>query len=314
MPIRILMISLWITLSVRCVGTDFIVSPDPEQTPRILVTPPTGAVIVGDTTRFQAVYYDLSGSEIPAVFIWTSSDTTIASVTGDGAIRGKGVGQVNIRAEANAILSDPAYLTVVADSAHQVATVTVSPDSARVPPGETVPFSAMARALNGTIQTGKTFTWQSSDTSVATIDAGGLATGGRVGTALITATTDGITGAPVKLTVEQNTSFRTGTFTRSPGVVYIVRGTAILEKSPPESDRIILRFGSDFTVSNGPGIEVFLSKSNRVVSGSVSLGRVKKLTGEQSYDTPFGVKLDTFDWVIIHCVPFNATFGYAQLQ
>jgi hypothetical protein len=107
---------------------------------------------------------------------------------------------------------------------------------------------------------------------------------------------------------------RTGMFTKRPGVSYEVRGTAILEKRAPDSDPLILRFGSDFAVSNGPGIEVFLSTTNRVTSSRVGLGRVKRLTGEQSYDVPSGVRLDTFDWVIIHCVPFNVTFGYAQLQ
>jgi Electron transfer DM13 len=31
-------------------------------------------------------------------------------------------------------------------------------------------------------------------------------------------------------------------------------------------------------------------------------------------NVPAGVTLTTYNWVIIHCVPFNVTFGYAQLQ
>lgn len=104
-----------------------------------------------------------------------------------------------------------------------------------------------------------------------------------------------------------------GMFAPNPASSYLVRGTAVLEEITPGGS-LTLRFGNDFIVSNGPGIEVFLSRSNTRSSSSISLGRVKRLSGEQSYDVPSDVKLDTYNWVVIHCVPFNVTFGYAPLD
>ena len=75
-----------------------------------------------------------------------------------------------------------------------------------------------------------------------------------------------------------------------------------------------LVFGEDFVVSEGPRLEVFLSATNRVGPGSLQLIPVQRFFGPQTYSIDPGVGIGDFDWVIIHCVPFNVTFGYAQLQ
>lgn len=51
-----------------------------------------------------------------------------------------------------------------------------------------------------------------------------------------------------------------------------------------------------------------------VNSQSVDLGSLRSFTGAQSYAVPPGIGINTYDWVVIHCVPFNVTFGYARLQ
>ncbi len=109
-----------------------------------------------------------------------------------------------------------------------------------------------------------------------------------------------------------NPTMRTGTFTANPSTDYTVTGSAVLEKQPDGS--LELRLGSDFVSSNGPRLEVYLSSSNAVNSGSISLGRLKQTSGVQTYRAPGGVQLTTYDWVIIHCVSFDVSFGYAQLR
>ena len=67
-----------------------------------------------------------------------------------------------------------------------LAAVTVSPSSASVAPGGTQPFTATATdAAGGTVST--TFTWTSADTTIARVDAAGLATGVAAGTTTIRA-------------------------------------------------------------------------------------------------------------------------------
>lgn len=68
-----------------------------------------------------------------------------------------------------------------------IATVTVTPATASITAGTTQQFSATARDANGNIVT-TTFTWSSSNSAAATVDANGLATGVAAGSAQIRAT------------------------------------------------------------------------------------------------------------------------------
>lgn len=76
-----------------------------------------------------------------------------------------------------------------------VASITVSPSSASIAAGSTAQFQAQARNASGTVLSGVSFTWSSSDTTVATISGTGLATAGSAGTTSIAATASGVSGA-----------------------------------------------------------------------------------------------------------------------
>lgn len=292
-----------------CVGTDII--EDINIVPaRIVISPNISAVQVSEMQPFQADYYDTLGNLVDeAIFQWNSSNSAIASVDDDGVATGLTTGQVMITATVSGVTSEAALLTVVADP-NQVARVEVEPDSGSIQPGETLQFTAAAFNLDGDPITGKTFNWSSSNSNVATIDGNGLATGLTGGNAEIVAETDGVSSAPAKLTVLGNS--RSGMFMRNPNTSYQVIGTATLEQRLDGS--LVLHLGADYSSSNGPGLHVFLSSISGVNSQSRDLGDLKSASGAQSYEVASGVNLNTFDWVVIHCVPFNVSFGYARLQ
>ena len=73
-----------------------------------------------------------------------------------------------------------------------VASVTVSPASGSVTVGATVQLAAVTKDAAGNVLTGRTVTWSSSNTSVATVSGTGLVTGLTAGTATITATSEGV--------------------------------------------------------------------------------------------------------------------------
>ena len=76
-----------------------------------------------------------------------------------------------------------------------VASVAVTPASATlVSLGETAQLTASAQDANGTAVSGKTFTWSSSDQTIATVNSSGLVTAVVNGAATITATVDGVNG------------------------------------------------------------------------------------------------------------------------
>ncbi len=68
-----------------------------------------------------------------------------------------------------------------------VFTIEVTPATATTTAGGTKQFTAVAKDLDGNVVTGVTFTWNSSDRSVATIDANGLASGVDLGVSTISA-------------------------------------------------------------------------------------------------------------------------------
>ncbi len=87
--------------------------------------------------------------------------------------------------------------------------VAVSPTSASVAAGSTI---ALAATVLPSDATNRSMTWSSSDTSVATVSAGGVATGVSAGSATITVTTaDGGYQATSAVTVTGSTAPTTGT-------------------------------------------------------------------------------------------------------
>jgi len=298
--------------ALSCVGTDFITEPEPPvgNPAKIEIVPTTTAIQQGSAIGFQATYLDTLGEIVPGIsFQWMSSDTSIASIDTNGTAVGNQPGQVMIAASANGVESEPALLTIVSDP-NQVATVSVVPDSGCIRIGEPQQYLAAAFNLNNDRLVGKIFSWRNSDPSIVTIDSTGLLTTIMPGTVGIIASTDGIDSSPAFLRVlGENPA---GTFMKKPGTSYTVRGTAVLETF--ENCNLELQFGSDFSSSSGPGLHVYLSTANSINSGSLDLGDLKKTSGSQSYQIPGDVEIDTYNWVVIHCVPFNVTFGFAELK
>ncbi len=75
-----------------------------------------------------------------------------------------------------------------------VATVTVTPDPATVPVGSSVQLTAALEDADGNQLSGRTVTWSSNAGGTAGVDADGLVTGVGVGSATITATSEGRSG------------------------------------------------------------------------------------------------------------------------
>ncbi len=299
-----------LVFALSCVGTDFITESPLGNSARIEIDPTTTAIQQGSAVSFQATYYDTLDNIVPGTsFQWMSSDTSISSIDENGSASGNQPGQVMIVASAKGVESEPALLTVVSDP-NQVATVSVVPDSGSIRVGETQQYLAAAFNLNNDRLVGQVFSWRSSAPSIAMIDNTGLLTAILPGTADIIASTDGIDSLPAFLKVLGES--RTGMFMKKPGTSYAVRGTALLETL--ENGSLELQFGSDFSSSNGPGLHVYLSTTNGVNAGSLDLGELKMISGVQSYQVPGDVELDTYNWVIIHCLPFNVTFGFAEIK
>src|SRR6185436_12611345 len=75
-----------------------------------------------------------------------------------------------------------------------VASVSITPTAATLEVGQTEQLAATASDAHGNPLSGRTVTWSSSDTTVATVNATGLVTSVGTGVTTITASSEGHTG------------------------------------------------------------------------------------------------------------------------
>ena len=154
------------------------------------VTPATANISVGGTVQLTAVAKDSAGRILSGrPMSWISSNTQIATVAA-GLVAGVAAGTAFVVASTEG-KSDTATITV---TFVPVAAVTVSPSSTSVFVGANVQLTATTRDANGNTLTGRSISWASSNTAVATVNTTGRVTGVAAGSATITATSEGING------------------------------------------------------------------------------------------------------------------------
>lgn len=71
-----------------------------------------------------------------------------------------------------------------------------------------------------------------------------------------------------------------------------------------------IRLGRNFKTKSGPSLWVYLGNDGP----EKRIGRLKSTTGAQTYRLPGSVDPTKYRKIYIHCVPFNATFGFGMLR
>lgn len=169
-------------------GTATITVTDPVAS--VTLAPVSKTITAGDTTTISATLRDAAGAVVTGRQVaWASSDTTIAKVSAAGLVTGEGAGTATITATSEG-KSATAGITVTVP----VASVLVAPASLTITYFDTTTITATPRSSNGTALPGRVVTWSSSDTTIAKVSAAGLVSAGGVGTATISATSEGQTG------------------------------------------------------------------------------------------------------------------------
>ena len=171
----------------------------------VIVSPSPATVATGATRQFSAVARDANSNPVSTTFTWASSNTSVATIDpATGLATGVAVGTTTITAtSANSVVNNPGT-TLTVNAPGVVASLSINPNDspADVPPGYTRPFFYTARDGSGAvINPAPSVTWSSSNTSVATIDQLGYATGVSAGTTTIRAETSNGTSATYTLTI-----------------------------------------------------------------------------------------------------------------
>jgi uncharacterized protein YjdB len=124
----------------------------------------------GATQQMTATgtYNDGSTKNLTTGVVWTSSDTTVATISNSGVVTGIDVGSATITGESGTTSGTAAVTVVLAN----VTAITVSPTTTtvRINGGTTVPFTASATVSGSStpVDVTSTVTWAISTTSVGT--------------------------------------------------------------------------------------------------------------------------------------------------
>ena len=146
----------------------------------------------GDTLRLTAEASDANGHAVAGFSaVWSSGAPDVAVVDPTGLLTARSNGQATLTAMAGNV-SGSATVTV----AQTVAAVDVAPGSATLTAlGDTLRLTAEASDANGHAVAGLSAVWSSGAPDVAVVGSTGLLTARSNGTAMVTATADGVWGS-----------------------------------------------------------------------------------------------------------------------
>lgn len=160
----------------------------PPAVATVEVTPTTASREVSQTVQLSASVKDASGNIISGQAVtWSSSASTVASVSGSGLVTANALGTATITA-AVGNKSGVATINVVPPP---ISSISISTANDTLLVGETLQITATMRDQNNNVVTGRPATWTSSSPTVASVNSSGVVTGVGDGTTTITASADG---------------------------------------------------------------------------------------------------------------------------
>jgi uncharacterized protein YjdB len=157
----------------------------------IAVSPSSMSLADGGTQQLAARLTDASGNTLNQNVAWSSSNSSVATVSSSGAVTARQAGRATITAAAGGA-SGSSSLTVAAGA---VSSVSVSPGSSSIVAGATQQLTANLTDASGSAVTGQSVTWSSTNSAVVSVSSSGLASAAHVGTATVTATAAGHSGS-----------------------------------------------------------------------------------------------------------------------
>src|SRR4051812_7002759 len=139
-----------------------------------------------------AVGFDQSGAHIgTGTVAWSSTSPAVATVTPEGVITGLTPGRTTLVASSNG-MQGKRDLTVIAPV---VAHLLITPETARLLRGATLPLSTAAITVNGRLVEGRPVTFATSDSTRAVVSPTGVVTAVSPGDVVVTATSEGASAA-----------------------------------------------------------------------------------------------------------------------
>ncbi len=149
----------------------------------VTIAPTIISLPVNSRLQVAGTAFDCKGNSITAArktIKFATANAAIATVTNDGFVIGIAPGQTTV----SAVADDQTGVAQVTVTPEEVASVAVTPGNQTLRRTNTRQFTAVLKNASGTVITGRTVTWASSNSSTASVDQNGnvvaLAAGGAV--------------------------------------------------------------------------------------------------------------------------------------
>ncbi len=156
----------------------------------VSVSPSDQTLAPRQTAQLTATVKDAQGNALSGHSVdWSSSSSSVVTVSSAGLVTAVAAGSATITATSEG-KSGTAQVTVIAP----VATVTLAAPLTTMVPQQTMQLTALLKDQGGATLSGRTVTYTSSAAQVLTVNASGLVTAVGVGTATVTATSEGKNG------------------------------------------------------------------------------------------------------------------------
>lgn len=167
-------------------------SSGPPAVASVEVTAPSTDLQVGATLQLSATAKDVKGTALTGRPVtWTSSTTATASVSSAGLVTGVAAGPVTI----TATIGGKTGSTSLTVTPQGVATVNVTLAATTLLVGQTTQATVVTRDASNNVITGRTITYKSANTQIASVSTSGLVTALSPGSTTITATAEGKSGS-----------------------------------------------------------------------------------------------------------------------
>jgi uncharacterized protein YjdB len=163
----------------------------------IVVTPTGSSIAKGTAVQLTATgtFSDGTTQDLTQSASWISANTTLATVNPNGLVTGTGVGATTVTAT-QAGVSGATTVTVTGAILTSIVVTPANPIISEQGFKTTVMLTATGVFSDGSTQDLKnTVSWTSSNVAIADVEPSGLVKARQVGTATITATFAGVSGA-----------------------------------------------------------------------------------------------------------------------
>ena len=188
-----------------------------------------------------------------------------------------------------------------------------------LPVPETYQFNATYFNTIG-IEEETTITWNSSNTSSATINTSGLLTAVAEGTTTISASVQNndvslIESFPVTISEDgtviiEEPIIKSGTIVTTSS--YLLTGTFTIEAQDNSND-LLISVNSDYEATTSlPGLYLYLTNNPNSISGAYSIGPVSVFNGAHSYVIP-DTNINDYTYLLYWCQPFGVKVGTGEI-